>query len=79
MWLHCDNFSATPEGCRSATPFMDTLESTHLRARARGWHIYVGLTHGGVPVTWVLCDKCVGRYGRPPRAPEVLPGQEELF
>lgn len=53
-------------------------QDSYARARAKGWHVYQGPTNGGAEVSWVLCPECVGARTRLPRAPAVLPGQEEL-
>lgn len=72
--LRCDHFT----DCRGVVTDQGDDDRTIARARAGGWHIFHGSTHGGINVTYVLCPKCVGRHGRVPK-PEVLEGQEPLF
>lgn len=73
--LLCDNYRI----CREKLPEQGTEAQTVARARAAGWHIYDGETIIGIPVRYILGPACVGQRGRLPKAPEHLPGQEELF
>lgn len=73
--LACDNYTI----CGEWVAGQGTEAATLARARARGWHIYEGQTHGGKDVRWVLGPFCVGARGRLAPAPRVLDGQGELF
>jgi hypothetical protein len=73
--MECDNHA----DCGGRIPAEETMAATMTRARAKGWHIYTGSTGGGEEVVWILCPACVGARARLPRAPDVLPGQEQLF
>lgn len=73
--LRCDHWA----DCGEEVTDQGTIQATLARARAKGWHIFDGATNSGTLVTWVLGPQCVGQRGRPPRPPEVLPGQESLF
>lgn len=73
--LFCDNYRT----CQEKMPEQGTWIQTQARARAAGWHIYDGATIIGIPVRYVLGPACVGQRSRLPKAPDHLPGQEELF
>lgn len=73
--LECDHFAS----CGEEVLNQGTIQATMARARAKGWHIFIGETNGGDQVTWVLGPQCVGRRMRPERPPQVLDGQQSLF
>lgn len=73
--LECDHFA----DCGEEVTTQGTIQATLARARAKGWHIFIGDTNGGEQVSWVLGPQCVGQRARPARAPEVLDGQQSLF
>jgi hypothetical protein len=73
--LQCDNYA----DCGGQILAEGTMAFTMTRARAKGWHIFTGATEGGRAVVWKLCPECVGARARLPKAPDVLPGQEQLF
>lgn len=73
--LFCDNYSI----CREKFPERGSELVTLARARIGGWHVYDEPTIIGVPRRHILGPGCVGQRSRLPKAPEVLPGQEELF
>lgn len=72
--LRCDNYAI----CHSEITEQGSRAATAERARAKGWHLFDGVTLGGSRLISVLCRQCVGRR-QLERAPETLPGQEELF
>jgi len=71
--LFCDNYAT----CHEMVLGLYTKELTVTRARAGGWHVYVGITTDGRPHTGILGPKCVGT-SRPTPALKILPGQLEL-
>lgn len=73
--LSCDNYDL----CGNTFPEQGSVGDTLARARVRGWHVFQGRTYGFMLVNWYLCPECVGKRARLPKAPAVLPGQEELF
>jgi hypothetical protein len=70
MNMYCDRFSV----CGSMV--MDRGPETENVARAKGWHMWRGVTEGGLHQEVTLCAKCVeaGRRIVAPRHQE-LPGQ----
>jgi hypothetical protein len=74
--LYCDNYKT----CNSVILDRGLMEDTEARARAKGWHIFHGLDHGGKTHDAVLCVHCVNtrRIAMNP-APPALRGQQELF
>jgi len=76
MKLYCDNYST----CGGWFHDRGDLKITETWARAKGWHIYHGLTQEGVPHDAVLCEACSGSRRRAlPRPPPTLTEQEQLF
>lgn len=74
-FLYCDRYS----WCNSTYVTRDRPADTDSGARARGWHIWDGMTQGGRQTRVVLCNKCVESHRRTLRpAPPVLPGDESL-
>ena len=72
--LYCSNYAQ----CNSFYPDQGGNETTEQRARARGWHIFHGVTIGGKAHNEALCEKCAtNSHYRPPAKP--LEGQDELF
>ena len=69
MNLYCDRYSV----CHSM--ILDRGRDTENVARAKGWHMWNGVTEGGTEQEVVLCDKCVEAGRRMLRSTEVLPGQ----
>ena len=75
MNISCDN----APGCKTKPLDFGDDEVNEERARARGWHIWSGYTHGGAYVTVRLCGSCVGAHRRAlPKAPEAVEG-DQLF
>lgn len=70
-YMHCDNVT----DCGNSLP----ADVTWPHARVKGWHLFAGHTEGGEQLVSILCPACVGQRSRLPRAPDVLPGQEQLF
>lgn len=76
MDLLCDRFSV----CGSKMVGWDSRALTVMHARARGWHIWSGVTQGGQEQTVVLCERCVESKRRDlPPAPDAVEGQASLF
>jgi hypothetical protein len=74
MNLYCDNYKA----CRQVV--YDHGDRTEAVARARGWHLFQGLSLTEKELDVVLCKKCIGARARDlAPAPEMLSGQAELF
>jgi hypothetical protein len=70
MNMYCDRYSV----CKSM--FLDRGDTTEEAARARGWHIWKGLTEGGREQEVTLCNKCVASHRRNlAPAPDLLPNQ----
>jgi hypothetical protein len=67
--LHCDGCSALFD--LPGAPRVLVVNS----ARAKGWHIYVGLSLTGKNIDSALCDDCVGSNTK--RAPKVDRFNEE--
>lgn len=76
MNIYCDNYST----CNSMVLDQGSVAKTVARARARGWHLFVGPSLTGKKLDVVLCDGCVGTSrSRGPAPPKQLEGQEHLF
>jgi hypothetical protein len=74
--LYCDNYAE----CNSMILARGTRPDTVNHARAKGWHIYDGVTLSGQQHHGVLCARCVDTKRRALNpAPETLPGQQQLF
>lgn len=74
--LYCDNYAT----CNEMVVDRGGASETRLAARAKGWHIFDGLTQGGVEHHAVLGPQCVGSRRRSlDPAPPHQPGQRELF
>lgn len=76
MNLYCDNYST----CNGYLVDQGSSEANEARARAKGWHIFHGVTMGGDPHHGALCGSCAGSHRRKlsPAKP-LLPGQQELI
>ena len=73
MNISCDNASV----CKTKPLNFGDDAVNEERARARGWHIWSGHTHGGEYVTVRLCGSCVGAHRRAlPRAPGPAAGDQ---
>lgn len=69
MDMICDRFDV----CHSKV--LDRGPDTENVARAKGWHIWRGLTQGGQEQEVTLCDKCVEAGRRLLKKVEALPNQ----
>lgn len=70
MNMICDRFSV----CNSTFP--DRGEGTENYARAKGWHIWRGMTLGGKEHEVTLCNRCVESHRRQLKPEhQELPGQ----
>lgn len=69
MDVYCDRFDV----CRSKV--LDRGPRTEDHARAKGWHIWQGMTMGGTEQKVTLCDKCVSAGRRMLKTVEALPNQ----
>lgn len=72
--LYCDNYAT----CGALVFDQGSPDRTRFKARARGWHIYDGMTYGGEQHHGVLCPRCVGTTRKLSPAPDALE-QEGLF
>lgn len=74
--LYCDRYSE----CNSFLLDRGGDKATESVARARGWHIFHGLDHGGKQHDAVLCDQCVDdRRRKLDPAAQPQRGQQTLF
>lgn len=73
--LYCDNYRT----CNGIMMAQGSEYQTESMARAKGWHIYKGVTIGGEEHVALLCGACASPHRRLPKAPAVLPGQQELI
>jgi hypothetical protein len=74
--LYCDNYRF----CNGYVLDMGDPKATEARARAKGWHLYHGVTTGGNELEGVMCAVCSGSTKRRlSPAADPLPGQEGLF
>lgn len=74
--LYCDNYSQ----CNGMMLDRGSELTNESHARAKGWHIYHGVTMGGSVHDGLLCPACVdSKRRRLNPAPPLLPGQRELF
>jgi hypothetical protein len=72
MNMYCDRYSV----CQSMLPTLDRDQDTEAYARAKGWHIWRGLTQDGRESEVILCNKCVASHRRNlAPAPDLLPNQ----
>lgn len=72
-FLYCDNH----KDCQGISLMLDTERDTFERVRARGWHVWEGMTMGGEPRRVILCNRCVGN--KPPVKAQVLDDEVPLF
>lgn len=73
MNISCDNAAV----CKAKPLDFGDDQINEARARARGWHIWSGYTHGGLYVTVRLCGSCVGAQRRAlPPAPGSVEGDQ---
>jgi hypothetical protein len=70
---YCDNYKT----CNGVVLDWSNDQPSDDMLRARGWRAWHGESMTGLPMTVVLCNRCVASH-RPIPA-EVLEGQEELF
>lgn len=76
MNLYCDNYSV----CNEYLPDQGTVQANETRARAKGWHIWHGVTMGGSPHHGCLGPRCADNHRRRlSPSPPVLVGQQELI
>lgn len=73
MNRYCDNYAT----CNSVVLDWSNDQPTDDMLRVRGWRVWTGESMTGVPLSVVLCDRCVKSNRLVPA--EVLEGQEELF
>lgn len=79
MNLQCDNYSDYSDGCKGLILDQGGNQRTHAFARAKGWHLFDGLTMGSEPIKVILCPSCIGtNRSRLPAPPPLLQGQLEL-
>lgn len=69
MDMICDRFNV----CQAK--ILDRGERTEEYARAKGWHIWRGMTMGGKEQEVTLCAACVESGRRMLKTVEALPGQ----
>jgi len=76
MNIPCDNVSV----CRSKTRDYGDEDVALAHARAAGWHIWSGYTHGGEFKIVRLCGTCVGAHRRALKpAPGPAEGDQPLL
>lgn len=74
--FYCDNYAT----CNGVFFLRDTVLQTEAHARARGWHLWRGITEGGKRTEVTLCGKCVDSKRRQlAPAPQPLEGDMQLF
>ena len=74
--FYCDNYAT----CNSYLSTRDSVTQTEAHARAKGWHLWRGITEGGKRTEVTLCGRCVESKRRQlAPAPRPLEGDLQLF
>lgn len=75
-FFYCDNYAS----CNSFLIVRDLVFQTEAHARAKGWHLWRGITEGGKRTEVTLCGRCVDSKRRQlaPASPP-LEGDVHLF
>lgn len=67
MWTASGDLVCDMESCAALQFDLGSKHKTLNAARARGWHLFDGVTMGGKDLVQHLCEDCVGTSARLPK------------